>query len=482
MVNSKQEQPGLSPDRAELGAKKPEVAIEPGLRCSAVQTQQPVCPKAIVESVARYALALPCLTEGLEVAYSPNHTEGMTTRAHIEKQLVMLNHYVGSEMKALSAFGEGDYEALAEMVKNPNVPEALQAKPADLKEVLEPMRRGLTASDWKVLSTVAAFHDIGKIDPQWASQNQLDLQGVEFIAHDFDSETLLENNPVLLEPLRLEDDEREKVLTLSRLHSLPGQFFFGEGNISAYNPLFRMAGSEASENVLKLARIHGVLDVMSALNQKFVKPILNSHLQLRSLISEAYEKKIPLGMKFRQTAMAELEKAGQGFVPLAHDFGLGPVALQRLRKLTSPKLESDVFARALKELEPTMIYEFQEATDSEQTWFGTYVANAFGGGILKATKETDLDPAEAVKATVKMVACAARYKRQLEKHYGPRREWALAALEPSLEVAQGPDGALRILEETQRIQTVEQGVRMMTTQLAGLKLRGGHTGIEIGFK
>ena len=469
MTNTKQPNASFLGNTKQLAEKSGLVGIK---ACSPTET---------VRRIADYCLSLPCMTEGLETAYSPNHTKGMTTRAHIAHQFTMINHYVGSEMKALEAFGEADYSALQAMVDNPNVPEKLNVSSDDLKELMEPLREGLSRSDWKVLSIVAAFHDLGKVDPKWAEDNGMDLTGVDWIAHDYDSQTMMEHNPGLLEPFQLTPEEREKVLTLSRLHSLPGQFFFGEGNVSAYSPLVKMADRESSENVLKLARIHGILDVMSALNHKFFKPILDSHTKLRTLISEAYEQKTPLGMKFRQVAVEELKEAGGEFLSVANDFGVGPVAMQRLRKLTSTKVEAQEFRNAFQKLDPTMIYEFQVATDGEETWFGTYVANAFGGGMLRALKETEVPASEAIAATVKMVACAARHQRQLEKTHGTREEWALGSLQPSLAVASGKEGALGVLAETHKIQTVEEGVQMLTTQPLGLTMRGGHTGIEIGY-
>lgn len=446
-------------------------------------------PAGIVRTISDYVLRLPCITEGLDQAYSPNHPKGMTTRVHIDKQLQMLNHYVGSEMAAVEALGRGDYEALHEMVANEELPDFLRVSKQDLEELLEPLRQDLSPSDWKVLTIVAGFHDLGKIDPEWAQQSGMDLTGVEWIAHDYDSETILRNNAVILQGFDLAPQEKDKVLLLSRLHSLPGQFFFGEGNVSAYNPLFRMAGEESSESVLNLARIHGALDVMSALNQKFVRPIVDSHQKLRTFISEAYENNTPLGMKFRQTSVKDLEEASDGggttFLHVANRYGVGPVAMHRLRRLTSPKLKPDDFEQAFNRLDPEIIYEFHEATDREQTWFGTYVANAFGGGLLKALKvdtEDEMAPAsEIIQAMVKVVACAARLHRIQEQSYGRQEEWALGALAPSLEVIAGGERALEILRQTQEIRTVQQGVELLNGRSRGLSLRAGRTGVEIGF-
>ncbi|MBI3925110.1 MAG: hypothetical protein HY319_06185 [Armatimonadetes bacterium] len=447
-------------------------------------------PAEIVRAISDYALGLPCILQGLDHAYSPNHPQGMTTRVHIEKQLQMVNFYVGGEMAAVEALGRADYDALHRMVDNPDAPPALRVGRADLEAVLEPLRAGLSPADWKILATVAAFHDLGKMDPQWARAAGMNLQGVDWIAHDYDSETILVNNPELLGKLCLRPDELAKTLALCRLHSLPGQFFFGEGNVSAYNPLFRVATDEKRESVLKLARIHGLLDVMSALNHKFVKPILESHQLLRTFISDAYEHNTPLGMKFRQTAVQELEKASvqpgrRSFTQVANRFGVGPVAMYRLLRLMGGKLKPEDFENAFEGLDPEIVYEFQEATDREQTWFGTYVANAFGSGMVKALKagapEQMATPAEVIQAMVKMLGCAARFHREQEQVHGRREEWALSALKPALEVSASPEGALRVLGETRRVKTVRQGVELLTSGGAGLSLRGGQTGVEIGY-
>jgi len=442
----------------------------------------------MVGKISQHVLSQPCITEGLDQAYSPNHPNGMTTRVHIEHQIKMVNHYVGAETAAVNALQAGDYGALHAMVDNPDAPEKLRISAADVQTLLEPLSQGLTDSDWKVLTVVAGYHDLGKMSPEWAAQSGLDLQGVEWIAHDFDSETMLRNNKGLLEPYGLNDEEKEKALNLCRLHSLPGQYFFGEGNVSAYGPLFKTAETDHSENVLKLARVHGILDVMSALNHKLVKPVLDSHMKLRDFMTDAYENKTPLGMKFRQTAVHDLQKAAEGedgpaLNAIQRDFGMGPVALQRLQKLVGNDVKPHHILKALENVGPEIAYEFHEATDREQTWFGTYIANSFGSGMAKALKVGKPDalaqPHEVAEATLKMIACSSRYCRRLQ---GVRPEWALGALQPSLAVAGGGEGALAVLKETQKIVSPDQGITLLTGPSSRLTMRGGETGVELGWR
>lgn len=437
--------------------------LDDGLMSPVAFASQPA--SEVVAPITAHLLGTPWLTVGLDQAYSPNHPNGMTTRAHIEHQIQMVHH-----------LAQGDYEALQQMVHNPTAPPALQVKTEDLRAFLEPLRKDLNASDWKVLAVVAGLHDLGKMAPEWANDSGLNLQGVEWIAHDFDSETLLQNNSQLLEPYGLDQDEQSKVKLLCRLHSLPGQYFFGEGNPSAYEPLFEMANKEGRESVLNLARLHGALDVMSALNHKFVKPIMDSHVKLKGFISEACAEKTPLGARFREVASHELQQDSK-WATLAETHDLGPVAMLRLRRLVGVGLPAEQFETALASLDPSFIKEFQRATDGESTWFGTYVANAFGSGMVKALKDK-VAPAEAIAATVKMVACAAHFHAQ----QGGRSEWALGSLDPSLQVAAGAESALAILIETRQLSHLSQGVERLSSGLYPLTMRGGESGVEIGFQ
>lgn len=431
-------------------------------------------PKELVRTIGDHILAQPCIAEGLNQAYSPNHPNGMTTRVHIETQVKMMNHLV-----------EGQFEDLHQMVDNPGAPEKLRVSQEDLQNLLGPLTKELSASDWKVLTVVAGFHDLGKMSPEWAEKSGLDLQGVEWIAHDFDSETLLRNNPALLKPYGLSSEEQAKVLTLSRLHSLPGQYFFGEGNLSAYQPLFGEADKEGNDSVLKLARAHGALDVMSALNHKLVKPVIDSHVKLKSVVDSAYGEHVSPGEKFRQEAVASLEKAedSASLQAIQQQCGLGPVALQRLQKLVGGEVKAHHLLQALEKVGPEFAHAFDKAMDRQETLYGTYVANTFGSGLARALKVSQPEglarPQDVAEATIKMVVCAQRHRDQVP---GVRSEWALGAQAPSLVVAAGPEQALSVLQETQKIYSPQQGVDYLTGPSSRLTMRGGETGVEIGWR
>jgi len=434
-------------------------------------------PKELVRTIGDHILAQSCITEGLNQAYSPNHPSGMTTRVHIETQVQMMNHLV-----------EGQFDDLHKMVDNPEAPEKLRVSKEDLQNLLGPLTQDLSASDWKVLTVVAGFHDLGKMSPEWADKSGLDLKGVEWIAHDYDSETLLRNNPDLMKPYGLNSEEQEKVLTLSRLHSLPGQYFFGEGNLSAYQPLFGTAAKEGNDSVLKLARAHGALDVMSALNHKLVKPVVDSHVKLKSVVDAAYGEHVSPGSKFRQEAVAQLEKASEGedgssLLAIQQQCGLGPVALQRLQKLVGGDVKPHHLLQALEKVGPEFAHAFDKAMDRQETLYGTYVANTFGSGLARALKVAQPDglarPQDVAEATIKMVVCAQRHRDELPD---VRSEWALGAQAPSLVVAAGAPQALSVLEETQKIYSPQQGVTYLTGPSSRLTMRGGETGVEIGWR
>ncbi|MEQ8223012.1 MAG: hypothetical protein ABRQ37_11970, partial [Candidatus Eremiobacterota bacterium] len=224
----------LSPSNKETAGhiSRPTISQAPGT--SDTVENASVCKEKstdeMMSEISEYMLSLPCITEGLNESYSPNHTQGMTTTEHVNNQVKTIK----------------DYNALHAMINNPNAPEHLRVSVEDLKGFLEPLFATLSPSDWKVLTVVAGFHDIGKMNPKWAEKSGMNMKGVEWIAHDFDSETMLKGNPELLSGANLTEKEKEKVLLLARLHSLPGQYFFGEGNVSAYKPLLDIAREEKS--------------------------------------------------------------------------------------------------------------------------------------------------------------------------------------------------------------------------------------------
>jgi hypothetical protein len=62
-----------------------------------------------------------------------------------------------------------------------------------------------------------------------------------------------------------------------------------------------------------------------------------------------------------------------------------PVAMKSSQKLVGNARPAD-FISAFEAMDPAFIKSFNSATDGEKTWFGTYIANSFGSGLLKALK------------------------------------------------------------------------------------------------
>jgi hypothetical protein len=419
-------------------------------------------PAAIMQAISDHVNNVPIIVEGL--ADSPTMATGTKTRDKVFKQLGMMKQ-----------FAEGDYGALFAQIDNPK--EGMSATKEDMKAVLEPLAEGLTTSDWKVLGAVGVFHDVGKLRQDWARDHQLDLTGYEGIAHDFDSEALLKHNPELLKPFDLNPEETKRVELLCRLHSLPGMHALGEGNASAYAPLFEKAREDGNENLLKIARTQGLLDVMSALGTNFNKYILSSHANLSKFVTNAFQDHTKLSVQYRKDCALEMSKDPE-FVGVSAEFGIGPVAMKRLKGLSAPTASAETYREALGELSPEFVYEFNRATDDQNTWFGTYVNGAFGSGLRKAK----LPEKDVIQAMVKMVACASAYKQQMEPFHGVQKEWALSAFEPQQVVNSGDLGAAKILEETKKLIRLDDSVKQLSgAGVAGLTVRSGKSGIEIGY-
>ncbi|MEQ8225322.1 MAG: hypothetical protein ABRQ37_23590, partial [Candidatus Eremiobacterota bacterium] len=217
-------------------------------------------------------------------------------------------------------------------------------------------------------------------------------------------------------------------------------------------------------------------------------PILNSHNALRQFISEAYRDGKPLGEKFREASIKELGKEGTPEEPSLKDvatrFNLGPVAMNRLKKLMGNAKPAD-FISAFESMDPAFIKSFNSATDGEKTWFGTYIANSFGSGLLKALKgpvaEGKASTADVIQATVKTVACAYVHRTRQEAIEPCRTEWALGAQEPSLFILKGEKQALALLNETKKLTSPESGASLLASSREGLTLRSGESGIVFGY-
>jgi len=442
---------------------------------------------SLIPLLLERAKQLEIIVEGLDTYYSPNHV-GQKTERHCDRQFNMVDSLslVGSLMNQNTVVKETNvdlsvldfvlswnYEKLTGMIENPKVQDKpfLYTTKDDLVTFFDPLLKDLTESDIKVLIAVSATHDIGKIDPEWA-KGKLNLEGVEFIAHDYDSRTILENNPYILSLFELNDSERNLVLDLVKLHSLPGQYFFGEGNLAGYQPVLDYSRSIGSENPLKIARIHGLIDVMSALNHNFVKPILTSHCKMSELISNVYSSDLTLREAFRK----EAQDATKELADVKSKYNLASNSLYRLMKLTGVN-DTNAIKSALSELHSSFVTEFDKATGDEVTWYGTYVANAFGSG-LKRSFGNDISEEEmkqVVKTTVKVVAAASAYHSQFGNE-----SYALSSVVPGLMIVNGDKD--KILDEVDGMSNLIVALNSLSDNLKGLYLRGNAQAVEVGFK
>ncbi|MGE0490439.1 MAG: hypothetical protein AB7S38_14620 [Vulcanimicrobiota bacterium] len=317
------------------------------------------------------------------------------------------------------------------------------------------------SSEWMVLTLVVAYHDLGKMEAAWANEHGLDTTGVEWLAHDYDSKGLLVANPGLLTPYSLDEKEREAVLELCRLHSVPGQFFFGEGSLAAYEGL-----RHQHPFGMTMGRTHGLLDVMSALNHGFVRPILESHRDLGELVAKAQSSGRPLDDVFRDASEEQFEKEVDSGAPV------GAVSWRRLRRLLGKRFSPENLNEALTAVPAEFVTLFDLVSDGDHTWYGTYIANAFGSGLLAALDGTS-EAAGAVGLLVKAIACAGRRMEH-------RKEWTVSALEPSLQVKEGRDGALAVLRSLAPAETLEQAYQLLDA--GPLRYKVGDSGVEFSWQ
>lgn len=397
-----------------------------------------------ISEVLDYAKSVPLISDGLSEPYSPNHTSGLTTSQHVYRQLEMLACLHG-----------GDYERLASFVLNHNVEPEKRIGPTDLSELLGPLCVGLNQGHWLVLSAVCAFHDSGKLSQAWGARGQICLDRVEWLAHDFDSETILRNNPNLLRPMGLTEAQEAIVLHLCRLHSLPGQFFFGEGNLTAYHSV------AADRAWLKVARIQGILDVMSALNQSMVRPILDSHRKLRDLLDGATDSN--LDNLTLQAAESEVPSAAPGF---------GVVAQQRLQKLTGLQPNTPQLSRIADSVGENTLKTFRITCEGPSSWYGTYIANALGTGLVRAFG-TNPPIEEILAALIRVVSAAATV------YDGPRQDWALSALQPALLIQSQPKAAKRLVNAANAFLTPDEAQDRLLKGGTDLRARRGDTGVAL---
>ena len=264
-----------------------------------------------------------------------------------------------------------------------------------------------------------------------------------------------------IEHLTKKHGQKEVLKELCRLHSVPGQYFFGEGNVLAYQDLM-----EASPQFTVIGRIHGILDSMSALNEKFSKFVLNSHQQLSTLFDEAEKMSLRLESVNRKRARSQMESEVVQQIPV------GPVSWQRLRRLLGNKVPPIELEEALETIPSELLEAFDRATDGGHTWYGTYIANAFGSGMIRALQREEYSKSVVVGNLIGLVACVAP---EMEH----RDQWAFGAVGPALRLKRlRTDKAREILDVLAGLTTVSEG-RAALSRSNCLKLRVGAYGVEL---
>ena len=409
-----------------------------------------------LKSISQLLLEQPIIAKGLAFPFSPNH---LTTSTDVARwQLEMLQH-----------LNKRDWTAVHAMVENTAVKEtrlSLYTTENAVREFFEPMVESLSDHDWKMLALLACFHDVGRVNRAWAMRNNLNADALEGLAHDLEGRRFLEDNPQLLEAFGLSNEESALLKELVAWHTVPGQSFFGEGDFGGYESALKASNIRKSSAPIDASRIHGLVDVMSALAKRFVAPIVKSHQSLRDTLTEAYELRASLREAFDA-------QAGSGTTAkwreVAKSYGLSITASYRLMLLTGLKTAEDSAAleEALSKLDPSFIRAFDASTDSDTTWFGTYIAMGFGSGMIRSGTA----PAEAIEAIIKIVAIANKFHQTLSTS-----SFSLSAKEVS------KASPARLRDALKSLNTVDQGVQTLQNANEGLSLRGNAEAVEISYR
>ncbi len=352
------------------------------------------------------ALAMPIVADGLNYPFSPNHLKTSIEVANYQVDMI-------AKLEA------GNYEAAFESIRNNAVTgnKVLTFDKADIESFCKPLADRLSSQGWKMLQLLGVFHDIARVEPTWAADNGFDMKEVPGVAHDYEAVHLLRNNPQILEKFGLSAEEREMLISLIEWHTIPGQNAFGEGNTAGWRRLLEMSIARGDTMALDIARLHGLVDVMSAtapdLNgtqaSKFVKPILMSHVALSKQVDESWarraehapDKNILLTV-FREMAAKETSPE---LTEVGKQFGLSVSSMYRVSKLTGVK-DPKVMTSGLAKLDKSFLEAFEKATDTEDTWYGTYLPWNLGSNFIQRTGM----PADSVVASlVKVVSASAAY-------------------------------------------------------------------------
>jgi Helix-hairpin-helix motif len=397
-------------------------------------------------------LDMPVMGEGLAYPFSPNHLQ-----TSLEVAL--------TQVKMTEDLRNGNFEALSALVENPSArdkPELL-ASESDLRAFFEPLIRNFKEDDWKILTLLSAFHDVGRINPRWARDHDLNIDGLG-LAHDFDGAVLLSRHPELLDGFGLSKKERALLVDLVKWHTLPGQYFFGEGGLQGYQTLLR-----AGPRALDVARVHGLIDVMSALKSRFVKPILKTHEGFKEALSTVSEGGVSLARAEEREAAVSTPRS---LLAVGDSHGLTHVVTARIARLVGLKeADASALGEALATLDRSVIDAFQRASAGAESWYGTYVSMGLGAGLVKA----GATKAQSVAIVMKAVACAHTF--HLQQGGSP-----LVAMNFSnLSQAQYQT----LIAEFGRFETVAQGIEQMSGKgdVTGLRLEtNGRDALTLSYR
>lgn len=154
---------------------------------------------------------------------------------------------------------------------------------------------------------------------------------------------------------------------------------------------------------------------MSALLGRFSNPVLEAHKNLATLLERAESGESLLDLQDEASRQA-------GAFCYAE---LGVTAVHRLNRLTGRIWSPSDLETALSSLDAETMRTVQVCTGQPRTWFGTYVANAFGSGLIKSGR----DPAAALQLLMRVLA-------QCSQEYGEsgheRSAWCISSRGPAL--------------------------------------------------
>jgi len=195
---------------------------------------------------------------------------------------------------------------------------------------------------------------------------------------------------------------------------------------------------------------------------------------MSGLINDVYHGSGSLGQAFYLEAANATTELGE----VMGEFDVTPNTMYRLMKLTGfSKGDREMFHEALSQTDSSYLREFNYATAGESTWYGTYVANAFGSGIKRSFGEniSEKEKVDVVKSTIRAIAVASDFHRK----FGDS-SYAISSVTPGLMINDG--SAQLIISELMYGERLHETSECFQTNKNGLHVRGNKDAIEIGYK